>query len=338
MSLATLDGHYFVGDALDAEKATLLLSGGSVEVVSQRSAARFSREAVRATPRVGRADRFVVFPDGGQFQCSDSPLLDALPQEVPEEGIVSWLEARWPVALVALMLTLTLFGLGYRYGLPALAKSVAPRIPIEAERDVGNRALEWLESNHILGPSQVDDEVQTELRRRLTALVEKRPVGKLVRLEFRSMGQTPNAFALPGGTLILTDAMVGAAESYEELMAVLAHEVGHVERRHAVRLLIEGSVLTVAVAAVAGDAGAATVGTTLVPTLLLQSGYSREHETEADTFAFDLLRENGLSPALFADIMERLDPDDGKAVVGSFLSTHPDTAERARAARAAARP
>lgn len=334
-----MTGRYFDGNAIAAIDATLMLSADALELVSAQGATRHARHAVLVSPRVGASERFLVFPDGGQFQCPDTLLLDGLPQEVAGENVVSWLEARWPVALLALVITVVVIALGYRVGLPRLAESLAPRVPIEAEHRIGVNALAWLDENGVFRPSSAAPETQVHIRERLGQLVNGRPVARHIHVEFREMGDVANALALPGGTIVVTDGMIRAAESYEELMAVLAHEVGHVERRHALRLLIEGSAVTLAIAAVIGDAGATTVGTTLIPTILLQAGYRRELETEADAFAFDLLSKNRLSPALFADLMDRIDPGTGAThSLSQFLSTHPGTAERVHAARQAARP
>jgi predicted Zn-dependent protease len=75
-----------------------------------------------------------------------------------------------------------------------------------------------------------------------------------------------------------------------------------------------------------------------LPALLAQAKYSREFETEADEFAFQLLKQHGRSPEAFATLMERLaGEDDGAERSYAFLSTHPMTAERVQRARAAAR-
>jgi predicted Zn-dependent protease len=72
--------------------------------------------------------------------------------------------------------------------------------------------------------------------------------------------------------------------------------------------------------------------------LLAQAKYSREFETEADEFAFDLLRQHNISPELFADLMERLsEGSDKNGQSWSFLSSHPVTASRVLRARQAAR-
>lgn len=89
-----------------------------------------------------------------------------------------------------------------------------------------------------------------------------------------------------------------------------------------------------------GDVSGSSLAVAL-PAVLLSNGFSRGHEREADRYAFALLRRHGQSPTAFADIMERLQQaqpeagDDDKGPMG-YLSTHPSTPERVRAAHEAA--
>ena len=77
-----------------------------------------------------------------------------------------------------------------------------------------------------------------------------------------------------------------AVGSDDELLAVLAHEIGHVRGRHAMRLVLQNSGLAVLLTALAGDAVGVTFLAVALPSMLLQSGYSRQFETEADDYAF----------------------------------------------------
>jgi Zn-dependent protease with chaperone function len=133
--------------------------------------------------------------------------------------------------------------------------------------------------------------------------------------------------------------MIDVADSVEEVYAVLAHEIGHVERRHSLRHIVQNSVTAAVAAAFTSDVSSLTLAVSGIPVLLAQAKYSREFETEADTFAFALLKKNDISPENFATLMERLSAKRNPRSEGSmaFLSTHPVTAERIARARAAAR-
>ena len=84
--------------------------------------------------------------------------------------------------------------------------------------------------------------------------------------------------------------------------------------------------------AISGDLSAASDLSTVLPALIASMSYSRAMEREADAFSLAFMREQGLSPVHFANIMRRLDTDASEeGGVGDFLSTHPPTPERIRA-------
>jgi predicted Zn-dependent protease len=148
----------------------------------------------------------------------------------------------------------------------------------------------------------------------------------------------PNAFALPGGPVVLTDQLADFGRDFSEMTAVLAHEVGHVRLRHGLRTLLQGAGLAALISTLAGDAAAITSIAVTLPTVILQSGYSREFEDEADTFALARMKEIGISPRAFADILDRLEKArTGKGASRSrdYFSTHPLTAARIERALAA---
>ena len=336
---ATLTGLYYDGRQPIGAPATLVFAGKGAVLIGVQMSQRLATDELRVSPRIGRADRFIDLPRGGQFQCADHPLLDRLPQEVRSEGVVAWLEQRVAVAIASVAVILSLLSAGYFYGLPAAANYVAMRIPIETEDAVGRRSLAWLDENKWFRQSQIAPDMQARIRQGFDELRDGLPQASHCRLEFRdSPFIGPNAFALPGGTIVITDAMVQTAESPEEVLAVLAHELGHVERRHAMRHVLQDSAAAVAATAVTADAASLGVAVAGLPAVLAQARYSREFETEADDFAFQLLRQRGLSPEAFATLMERLtrkQQDAERAL--AFVSSHPVTAERIRRAREAAK-
>lgn len=333
-----LEGTWFGGVHPVGSRATLIWAGATAALVGERAGGRYAIRELRASPPLDGAERFIVFPDGGQFLCADGPQLAAIPQEVRSEGPVAWLERHWSVALVCIVLVFGLLGAGYRWGLPAAAEAVAQRIPIETEAGIGREALAWFDDGWFT-PSEVSPESRAAIAEAFARLHRDLPTSPRLRLEFRSTFLGANAFALPGGTIVLTDEMVLQANSLEELLTVLAHEAGHVERRHVIRMILQSSAVGIVAATLTADAATLTSAVAGIPFLLAQARYSREMETEADDFAFDLLRRHGLSPEHFATLMERL----AKAHPGeerrfAYISSHPETDERVRRAREAPRP
>ena len=202
---------------------------------------------------------------------------------------------------------------------------------------LGKQVLSTLDHG-FLAPTDLTPDERDALRRKFAAFVADEPDAERYSIVVRHAG-APNAFALPDGTIVITDEMVRAVHSDDELRAVFAHEIGHVRGRHALRLLLQRSGVAVLLTALAGDAVGVTYLAVVLPSMLLQSGYSREFETEADDEAFAQLKRHGVSPQAFADLMRRLEKegpaprDDGG--VGRYLRSHPATADRIRRAEEA---
>jgi Zn-dependent protease with chaperone function len=136
-----------------------------------------------------------------------------------------------------------------------------------------------------------------------------------------------NAFALPGGQLLVTSALLREAESENELAFVLGHELGHLAGRDPLRALGRGLLVSLALAAIGSEgasvaAGAAQLG---------ERSFSREQESAADRFALALVAAEYGHVAGAGDFLGRL-PDAGEAGAAeraaSWLATHPRSAER----------
>lgn len=149
-----------------------------------------------------------------------------------------------------------------------------------------------------------------------------------------------NAFALPGGIVMVTDDLIEMAETPDELAAVIAHEAAHVEKRHVMqsvwRSLGVGLILD---AAVGGGSGAGQQAVLLAGSMN-DLRYSREAETEADVRGMQLLEANGWSSRGMAPFFRKIaakgeGPE--SAMVKELISSHPESERRARAAEARAK-
>lgn len=145
--------------------------------------------------------------------------------------------------------------------------------------------------------------------------------------------EEPNAFALPGGFIFLSRALVDLCNSDDELASVIAHEIGHVVKGHAFdrmlaanmgRLLTGGSLAT----------GALRPLLKGLVTDLVAKGYSRTQEFEADTFAVRLMRAAGLDGHGMVTLFERLDSlsQDDSLPFAEYFASHPSLPERVESA------
>lgn len=263
----------------------------------------------------------------------------ALAQAGARPALAQRMQTRWRVFLAVLLLAGAGLWAFYRWGTPWAATQLTRQVPLHWETSLTERALHDLDS-HWLKPSRLPAARQAELRARFDALARQvdpqmrryRGYGPQLNLQFRN-GFGANAFALPGGTIVMTDGLVEAAARRglpdDALVGVLAHEIGHVMHRHTTRMVVEQGVLNVGLGLALGDVS------TLVSfgsSLLTGLAYRRSHETEADCFAVALMRKAQLPTGPMAELLVQLDAPTGSASAStaSLLSSHPETAQRAQ--------
>ena len=292
---------------------------------------------VRPSSRVGNTRRHLYFADGSQCETEDNDAIDeifsGMRAEAPGRLLHRW-ESRLSYVAAALGVTVFLAWAGITYGLPALAKQVAFGLPAATQTLIGRDALAVLDKV-LLEPTQLPVARQTELRTLFSRVADGLEGAGDYRLELRAGKRLgPNALALPSGIIVFTDELVMLAKNDQELIAVLAHEIGHLKQRHALRHLLQNSATALLVAAVVGDIVSITSLAAALPTMLLQAKYSRDFETEADEFALGYMQRNGIPLEAFAAILLRMDEKAAAKDAPVYLSTHPAARERAERFRA----
>lgn len=331
-------GFYYDGKSSRRLPVSLQRNGDTLVIAGDGLLVSFPLAQLRVEPRVGNTRRAIRLPDGGQVQSDDHKALDALfPQQNRFEAWVATLERHWGYALAGLIVTAILVWYAIVHGLPVAAERVARHLPVDVEIAVGEQALAALDRTWF-SPSTLAAPRQAALRQRFRAFTGDLQDGYHYRLEFRGTHTGPNAFALPGGTIVMTDAMVKLAQNDEQLLAVLAHEIGHVKGHHSMRMVMQSAGVAALVSTLAGDAVSITALAVTLPTILTQSSYSQAFENEADGYAFKHLKAHGLSPRYFAEIMQLLQKRSGEKSGRdngfNYLSSHPATGERIQRALA----
>lgn len=338
-----LAGTFYAGRSSRPVAASVQVENGQLRVLDGEEVlvGPLPMAVVKVESRLGNTPRMLRFAGGGTFETSDNEAVDQLLHGVGRRhGLVHRLESRLRYVLLAVLVTVSFVWGGVRYGIPVLAERVAFALPETVSRQIGQGVLDVLDEQ-VLFSSELSAKEQTRLRERFAPLLARE--GLPVRLEFRKAiaGIGANAFALPSGTVVITDQLVALAKHDEELLAVLAHEIGHVERRHGLRQALQGSALGLLTMMVTGDLSSVSSLVTALPVLLTQLGYSRDFEYEADRFAADLLAGQGIDAQRLGVILARLESaahcESGEACTpgavdgwSRYLSTHPPTAERLR--------
>ena len=244
----------------------------------------------------------------------------------------SWsaLSLRWAALLavsVALLLAVLVFVL------PRFAEHAARLVPARWEESVGEglvgpvvRQLAWLDGteNAEFCTAPRGREALDELVQRLTP--PEWP--HRVRIRVANL-QMVNAFALPGGQILLSEGLLRFVESPDEVAGIIAHEMGHVLHRHSTAAMIEALSLGFLFGVMLGDLGTSAIGS--AGETLVRLSFSREAESAADASAVRLLKRAGVATQGLVDFIERMDRDIGDVPASlALLSTHPRNMSRIR--------
>jgi Zn-dependent protease with chaperone function len=361
---APIRAKWFNGRHSRAREVLIVLEAGPrgpalhLHVVDLAHAAsrRFEYDEVEWPPlwSAGRAPEriTVALRDHGSVEI-DQPLAwqEALAAAGARPGLAQRMQTRWPVLLGVLLVAVAGLLAFYRWGTPWAAAQLSRHVPLEWELSLSQQAMAQVDQAW-LKPSQLPPERQQELRTQFTELLTrlepslKRYPAYAPRYELHfRRGMGPNAFALPGGTLVMTDELVEAAAKQglgdDALLGVLAHEIGHVEHRHGTRLIVEQGVLNVGLGLALGDVSSLV---SMTSTVLTGLAYRRQHESESDCFALALMARAQRPTAPMADLLlgmsrrgkETAEPaaKAGGSTMGDWFSTHPATPERAELLKA----
>ena len=337
MSNDALHGELFDGVTAAAVPVTVRLSAtGELSIRSPASERRVALAECRITPPLGSLPRFIRLPDGASIETRDLELLsewEAWWGRSTGARLVHRLETRWRwVVLAASLLVLVSIG-AYVWGIPLAARAIAFGLPASANAVIGEQAQPTIERLLGMRPSTLAAERQAALSEQFAVLAgELGGAGFHYELQFRSApAMGPNAIALPSGTILLTDELVALSDRDEEVLAVLAHEVTHVERRHGVRSVLQNSGAAFLIGLVLGDLTSATSLGASLPAVFAQTGYSRDFEREADRGAAAFCRGRGWGTAPMRSMFEKLAAAHPGSDGASWISSHPDIAERIEA-------
>lgn len=220
--------------------------------------------------------------------------------------------------------TLAALVLGLWLGSDVLVELAVDRIPVEWEQKLGEAAYrDFLAHQDVMKEGQAVMAVQ-EMTQRLTQQIPDNPYKFEVTVV---KSDVVNAFALPGGHVVVFTGLMKKAETGEEVAGVLGHELNHVLQRHGLERIVKNLGLMTVVAIVVGDQQGLVGLMRQVGVELLTLKFGRAQETEADLTGLQLLYKAKIDPAGMITFFQRLsEKDEGRV---ELLSTHPMSTGRA---------
>ncbi|MFL0808984.1 MAG: M48 family metallopeptidase [Agarilytica sp.] len=219
------------------------------------------------------------------------------------------------------------------------SKIVAEQIPVEWETKLGKTGFDqYTLQQEFMEDKQAEALLNPLVQPLLDVLPEKRFDYQF----YISADEQLNAFALPGGIVVINAGLILAANSPEEVLGVVAHEIIHVRQRHGIRNVISSAGTYLLISALVGDVSGVFAILVDAAPLLINQGYSRKFESEADALGFDILVKANIDPTGLARFFEKIiakeqemydqieDEEQREWLKEgmSFLSSHPATEDR----------
>ncbi|MBX3576154.1 MAG: M48 family metallopeptidase [Rhizobiaceae bacterium] len=286
---------------------------------------------VAISDRVGSIPRRIEFADAGTFETPDNDAIDRLfyGAGIHRRGFVHELERFRPRLVLVVVAVVALCFAVYRYALPVLVEVAVAVTPPVVPELMSQSVLASLDGS-VFAPSELAAERQSSISRGFDELKALSPRGlDGYTLHFRKGGIIgPNAFALPDGTVVLTDELAEMTDDDEMILGVLGHEIGHVDLDHSLRQLYRAAGVTALIMMIGGDIGSGTEDLLVQGTGLLALSHSRTAEREADRKSVELMYRAGKDPAAIARFFELLRDRLNDTGTSDFFSTHPATPER----------
>jgi len=286
-------------------------------------------EEIEIESRLGNTPRVLEFPNGIRCKTQENDKIDQLLLDFNiNKSKTHKIESSLALTLGSVLLTIGFVWFMLTGGANYTANFLANILPQTTLDKMSRVTLEQLEE-HMLKPSKLTKRQKGIIQAHFDKLADG---DKCYKLHFRSAPQIgANAFALPSGDIVLTDQLVALSRDndFRDILGVLAHEKGHVVHKHSLRMAIKTGLASVIIGYITGDI---SVVASTIPTVLINSSYSRDFEHEADENAVKEMKRLGVSTIYMANLFEALEKKskskESNSSLGSLLASHPLTSER----------
>jgi beta-barrel assembly-enhancing protease len=328
------DAHYLDGRTPVRRPARVIIGAGGLEITLTEAGrtVRWPLHEVRQTQGFHEGEQVRLERGRGLSDAlliGDAAFLTALRAAAPEASAFRGPPRRRLVIAVGALATLGTLAVAaalYVWGIPGVADVAAARVPVAWEVALGEAAMAQLApaARQCADPARQRrlDELTATL---LHTLPESRYPFRVTVVDHPAV----NAFAMPGGFIVVFRGLLERTENAEELAGVLAHEIQHVLHRDATRAILRQASTGLLVAALVGDVTGIVAFGVQSARVLGDLRYSREAERAADVDGLRMLRAAAVDPAgmlAFFRAMQRLEGTPG--VAARYLSTHPASADR----------
>jgi predicted Zn-dependent protease len=274
-----------------------------------------------------KADSFVIQNKedvSKNIIIKDSTFINDLKTYLEETRNINWyqklINLGFKVHSAIAITILAFIGLSYLYIMPWVAEKAVVLVPESYDTNLGDLVFK-----QSLMTSTIDS-VKSE---KLNRFAKELKLNNNKNLHFTVVNSgIINAYALPNGDIVVFSGILDAMKDYEELVALIGHEVSHVNNRDSMKMLCRNLSGYLFVSAILGDTNGimAIIGDNA--NTLQSLSFSRKFEHQADVEGFQILTANHVDPKGMSNLFKRLHQDKSDFSIPEFLSSHPITTER----------
>ena len=330
-----IDGVFFNPESSKAETASILIDNKAVSVF-KGDECLYHLLKVKSV----QDNKSIFLENGSLFVTKEELNAIDLKLLIPKtELILKNLDKFRLKSVVIILLTIIVLVISYRFLFISFSSTLVYFFPYKWEQKIGEATYKTLSST-ILEKSEIPEKRRTDIREKSQKIFKHSELYKNPEIKFKkSTILGPNALALPGGPIIITDDLIKLLKDDELILSVIAHEIAHIKERHSLQQIVE----------IAGLSSIAWMIFGLDESILEEIAFiginvwslkkSRDLEKDADLMALKLLEKTGMSKKSFIQAIEKLSKyyclktkieksicvDEIKS---GWLSTHPTGAER----------
>lgn len=338
MSTLEVTGKFYpLGRSQCLPVTVLMTASDGLRIVdlSNQLLVETANSQIKVAEKLASVPREMSLYDQGLVVVDSTAAVDTWIASNSKQNTVSKLERSMSTVLLCTILVPVFLFVFFKYLIPSSAILFADYVPKSLVNIASKHTLSALDSS-ILAETSLDDETRNNYQNMWQDVISKIDVPTQFNIQFRqSETMGANAFALPNGTIVITDELVKLIDDDHDLLtAILLHEIGHIEHKHSMRLISEALATSIAVNYFFADLGGLVEFFAGISNTVVQNQFSQKLEWEADNYALSKLDELGMDRESFADAMKKLAdtlPKESKLTL--LLQSHPSMQSRIDNAR-----
>ena len=314
-----ISADYFDGKSSKKERVVIGFDDKFITLKGEITDKKIPIKDSTFSDRLANTPRKILFDDGSVAYSDENDKIDKIVDK--KSLFIYTVESKMRYILFSLMMVIVAIIFLFTSGSNLIANIVAKNMPQSIEKKLSNATLKMLDS-HILLKSKLKISKKEHIKKIFYKLTNN---SNQYRLHFRR-GIGENAFALPSGDIIITDELIRFSNGDDDMVfGVLAHEIGHIEHKHSLKILVKFSLSTAIISYITGDISSFV---TILGSSIINANYSREYESQADRYAKIMMQKNDINPKHLADFFIKMKDKNLKNKKYNYFDSHPPNQDR----------